>query len=317
MAADRIAQQYRRFAEVEARGHSPLYEALGLGIAGDTALIRMIETLPEDKRQPNLLFAAFRLTHGTPPDYLEFRSRLLANPDPVLAIMRERRTQTTEPHRCAVLLPVLARLQQPLALIEVGAAAGLCLLPDLYGYDYGAGRVGAAEPVFPCEGKGAPIPEAVPRVAWRAGLDLDPVNANHEADIAWLEALIWPEQTDRLRRFREALGVARRHPPRIRKGDLRHDLAPLLAEAPRGPTLVVFHTAVLGYVRSTEERTTFGDLLWEHSAIWVSNEAPLACPEVASRAPRPAPTRGAFLLAVNEQPVAWTDPHGAWIDWFG
>ena len=23
----------------------------------------------------------------------------------------------------------------------------------------------------------------------------------------------------------------------------------------------------------------------------------------------------AFLLAVNGEPVAWTDPHGAWIDW--
>jgi len=257
------------------------------------------------------------VAHGTPPDYLEFRRRLLAEPEPVLAIMRERRTQTNEPHRCAVLLPVLARLRQPLALIEVGASAGLCLLPDLYGYDYGAGRIGADAPVFPCRADGAPLPARLPLVTWRAGLDLDPVGV-HDADrIAWLEALIWPEQTDRLRRFREALAVGKRTLPRIRQGDLRHDLEPLLREAPRGPTLVVFHTAVLSYVRSADDRSAFGDLLWEHSAIWISNEGPLACPEVAARAPRPAPEKGAFLLAVNEQPMAWTDPHGAWIDWFG
>jgi hypothetical protein len=56
-------------------------------------------------------------------------------------VMFERSTQTNEPARCAALLPllVLARLPQPLALLEVGATAGLCLLPDFYAYDYGKG----------------------------------------------------------------------------------------------------------------------------------------------------------------------------------
>jgi hypothetical protein len=44
-------------------------------------------------------------------------------------------TQTNEPGRCAALLPMLARLPEPLALLEVGASAGLCLLPDFYTYD--------------------------------------------------------------------------------------------------------------------------------------------------------------------------------------
>jgi hypothetical protein len=44
--------------------------------------------------------------------------------------MLSRSTQTNEPARCATLLPVLAQLPQPLALNEVGASAGLCLLPD-------------------------------------------------------------------------------------------------------------------------------------------------------------------------------------------
>ena len=44
--------------------------------------------------------------------------------------MMVRSTQTNEAGRCAALLPVLALLPQPLALLEVGTSAGLCLFPD-------------------------------------------------------------------------------------------------------------------------------------------------------------------------------------------
>ena len=44
--------------------------------------------------------------------------------------MRTRATQTNEAGRCAILLPVLAALPQPLALLDVGASAGLCLYRD-------------------------------------------------------------------------------------------------------------------------------------------------------------------------------------------
>jgi hypothetical protein len=47
---------------------------------------------------------------------------------------------------------------------------------------------------------------------------------------------------------------------------------------------------------------------------WISNEMPGVFPEIARRAPaRGVP--GRFLLSMNGEPVAWTDPHGAALDW--
>ena len=94
--------------------------------------------------------------------------------------MMARRTQTNEVARCATLLPTLARLPGPLALIEVGASAGLLLLVDRYSYDYGAHTITSPEvdaPVLRCDARGAvPIPAQLPEVVWRAGLDLNPLD---------------------------------------------------------------------------------------------------------------------------------------------
>ncbi len=235
---EQLAARYRRFAAEEARGRSPLYEALAIGIAADPDALRFLRALPPAKRQPNLLLAAVRHLHGTAPDWPWFRDRLLADQAAIRAVMLARATQTNEPNRCAVLLPLLARLPQPLALIEIGASAGLCLLPDFYGYDYGTVRLdpaGQGAPVFPCAPDAAtPLPAAIPRIAWRAGIDLNPLDATDPEQSAWLETLVWPEQTRRLVRLRAAVRRAsaaprpgrpprRRAPPPLRRGPARRD----------------------------------------------------------------------------------------------
>jgi hypothetical protein len=47
---------------------------------------------------------------------------------------------------------------------------------------------------------------------------------------------------------------------------------------------------------------------------WIANETPRVFPDIAGRAGPEGP-KGSFLLSVNGVPVAWTDPHGAWLDW--
>lgn len=320
MVHEEIAAAYRRFAENEAHGRSPLYETFALEVAGDRALLARLAALPSPKRQPNLLFAAVRHVAGLAGDWAAFRKAALARWDEVRAVMMERSTQTNEPGRCAVLLPILARLPQPLALLEVGASAGLCLLPDRYGYDYSGRTVldqalPAGTPMFPCEADAAtPIPASMPQIVWRVGLDLHPLDLGDTGQMEWLEELVWPDNAGRAARLRQAVAVARADPPRLVRGDLQERLASLAAEAPQDATLVVFHTAVLAYVPDRLERTAFAQLVRSLSDYWVSNEAPRVFPDIAAHASGESP-RGRFLLSVNGMPVAWTDPHGASMEW--
>jgi hypothetical protein len=121
----RTADRYRRFGEREARGVSAAYERLALAVADDHQLVGLLDELPEHKRQPNLLFAAVRYLEGPVDDAAEFATWLRLHWSDVAGIMRRRSTQPNETASCAVLLPVLAQLPQPLALLEVGASAGL------------------------------------------------------------------------------------------------------------------------------------------------------------------------------------------------
>src|SRR5690349_2503776 len=128
--------RYRAFGQREARGQSPSYERLAFAVADDAELLELLDELPEQKRQPNLFFGAARYLGAPMDDPDAFRVWVLRCRTELTATMNQRRTQTNEPGRCAALLPLLARLPQPLALLEVGASAGLCLYPDRYGYDY-------------------------------------------------------------------------------------------------------------------------------------------------------------------------------------
>jgi hypothetical protein len=295
---------------------------LARGVAENASLLKLLAGIPPPKRQPNLLFAAVRHIAGVPQDCLSFRRVMLARWGEIRAVMLSHSTQTNEPGRCATLLPVFARLPQPLALIEVGASAGLCLLPDRYAYRYGNHAVRpddvcADAPVFPCRASaGTPLPRMVPRIVWRAGLDLNPLNVADAAQMAWLETLVWPEQTGRAERLRAAIQIAQADPPRLEQGDLRDGVAALAAEAPKGATLVVFHTAVLAYLPGETERRAFATAVTSCCDYWVSNEAPRVLPDIAARAPA-QPPREQFILAVNGVPVAWTDPHGAALEWIG
>ena len=231
----------------------------------------------------------------------------------VAAEMLARATQTNEVGRCALLLPVLAELPQPLALLEIGASAGLDLFPDRYSYQYSGVRLGTGEPVLDCTLTGHEPPAKLPEVVWRAGLDLHPRDITDPADRRWLESLIWPEHDHRRERLRAAARVAAADPPLLRTGDLVDDLPALAEQAPKEATLVVFHTSVL-YQVPEPRRRTFVDLVRNLPGHWISVENPT----VIEYADVPAPPDETLfnILALDGRPLAWCRPHGQGMVWF-
>jgi hypothetical protein len=312
------AEWYRGFADREARGVAPLYQKFAVGVAQDDDILDFLATLPWAKRQPNLLFGAVKYLAGVLPDYGTFRAFVVGHKDDLRDLMSFRSTQTNEPGRCAVLLPLLAAQPQPIALLEVGAAAGLCLLPDRYSYDYGGRRVGPAEsPVtFPCEPKGSvPVLEDVPEVAWRLGVDLHPLDVIDPDTARWLTALVWAGDAEREERLRAAIHVASMNPPSVTSGDLLDETTRLAATAPADATLVVFHSAVMPYLTS-EDRTRFVEIVSGLSAVWISFEALGVLPEIDARLTDESELHSpAFVLARDGEPVALASPHGRWVDW--
>jgi hypothetical protein len=309
-----LADSYRRWG-AEARGRSELWLEVVEAIAEDPEILGILAELPRPKQQPNLILAAVKYLCGVPRDYAEFRRLFLAHEDEAVALMLARRTQTNEPGRCATLLPALARLPAPLALIEVGASAGLTLLFDRYSYDYAGRAVTGSDPDAPtlrCAAVGpVPVPERPPEIVWRAGLDLNPLDVTSDDDVRWLSCLVWPGESDREQRLAAAVASARRDPPPVYRGDLLSDLPALAAQAPAGATLVIYHSAVLAYV-AQEHRWRFFEAVRRLPAVWLSNEAPGVVPGMSAP---PGPVAHFVLAQDGRQPLALTDGHGAWVQW--
>ena len=73
------ADWYRRFAAQDARGASPLYEEWALALADDPEVLGLLEQLPLQKRQPNLVFGVARLLGAPEASWLSVRTWLLEN----------------------------------------------------------------------------------------------------------------------------------------------------------------------------------------------------------------------------------------------
>ncbi|MFD3747214.1 DUF2332 domain-containing protein [Nocardia sp. NPDC058633] len=314
------AQRFRDFALREARDNSPLYHRRALDISTDPTVLALIGRLPTDKQQPNLILAAARVNGANAIPYREFSEQLRQNWPAISATVSTRRTQTNEAGRAATLLPALARLPGPLSLIEVGASAGLCLYPDRFSYRYNAAALdppdGPSPVVLTCRTTGAvPIPDRLPRVVHRAGVDLHPLDAGDSADRQWLAALVWPGQDERLARLHAACAIAAADPPTILTGDLNDQVTELVQAAPRDSSVVVFHSAVLTYL-SPQARADFRATVRNLPCHWISQEGTGVLPSLVDRTPAPASKAAQLVLALDDEPLAFAGPHGQSLDWF-
>lgn len=357
-AAREWGERIRRFAEVECRESSPLYEAIGLGFADDAELLEWFAVAAGDRANANILFAAVHdlLLRGVgrnglgayyasivenpkPPAeaYPAFRAFCLAERDRLAALLATPMTQTNEVGRCAYLLPAFVRAAsltgRPLAIVDVGAAAGLNLLLDRYAYDYGedrtAGRADATVRITCAVRTVLPPVAPTPPIAARVGIDLAPIDPFDADATRWLEACVWPEHAERRRNLRAALAVVREERPQVVQGNATGVLPAVCDGIDRDAAIVVVNTNVLPYF-SAEERSAYGELIARLGAdrdlCWVGIEAPPLTRAAGWRGSFAAlrPERAALPLTMTsfvrgerrDELLALTGPHGRWLHWY-
>jgi len=196
----------------------------------------------------------------------------LAHADAIVEIIGRRSVNTNEVGRSAVLRLGYAEIARmlsavPSALVEIGASAGLNLFWDSYRYEYDRGsahdRVTAGDPVSPVRircairGTAPPLYPDDPfskQVVRRVGIDLDPIGLDNPDDVAWLRALVWPEQRERALRLDHAIAIARAAQHGLnfsmRQGDGVALLPTIAAELADGEALSVVHSYTLNQFSS-------------------------------------------------------------------
>jgi hypothetical protein len=352
-AIHELASFYEYLASAEFDGYCDLYARIARGVAADRELLGIIDSFASStKVLPILVFAAVHslvlaepdlelaaIYRGDPGDpWPAFRRLLIDRVDAIRELAATRSVQTNEVARSSVLLPALTavhrRARRPLALIEIGPSAGLNLLLDRYGYDFGDGReVGdRRSPVqLRCEVRGPltpPLAGAPPPIASRTGIDLEPIDVRDEDSCRWLEACLWPTVPDRAERLRAALAVARVDPPLLHRGAALDVLPDVLAGLDADVVPCIISTWVLAYF-AKEDRDAFHVLLEgtgrDRDLACITAEYPSVAPWV-SRPDREAsgnPGQGASVLGMawwhdgltEHRTLGWNHAHGTWIDW--
>ena len=159
-----------------------------------------------------------------------------------------------------------------------------------------------------CELRGPlpPIPAALPKVGLRIGVDLNPLDVCDPEAVAWLKALVWPDETDRLDLLQSAVGLVRAEPPQLLGGDAFALLPTVLSELSPDFTACVVRAHTPGL---SQERLQ--SLLTEHS---LSRELFLirlgGAGQTEMRLSRFHEGRQ------NEELLAACDAHGEWLQWY-
>ena len=315
---------------------SATYAALSQCVAATPALLALARQCRVGQPIPNLLFAAVKRLLAEAPDepLADHYTRVAAGKQPtpeladaferfcimrasaVTTLVRERIVQTNEVRRCSHLMPAFCTVAadtdgQSLALIDVGAAAGLNLLWDRYRYHYSDGQQCGpprSPVVIECEVRGAPVPlpPTPPSVSQRVGIDLAPVNLADEEQYRWLQALIWPEHADRQALLAAARRVWLEEPPSVVTGDALELLPGLLDRISPRAAVCVYHCHALNQF-SASARAKFETILRRAARRRTVYHVPSEGERIFVRRLRGDATH--TLMAARRS------AHGRWIDW--
>lgn len=231
--------------------------------------------------------------------------------------------QTNEVGRSGVLiggfLTIAERTKLPLALFEIGASAGLNLLPDRYRYRLGAAEWGpdTARLVLAPDWSGPLPPVTAPlTVAARRGCDVNPIDLNDAAERERLRSYVWPDQQERMRRLDAAIGAALDETFTVDRADAAVwvERAIPVAAPPANVVRTLFHSIVWGYLPQPSRerieshmRKAGAAATDAHPLAWLRFELDTA--------------RGEAVLLLTQWPggreelLASAHPHGSFVRW--
>ena len=203
-----------------------------------------------------------------------------------------------------------------LSLVEIESSAGLNLLWDRYGYNYGEGqKFGDTDsPVqIASEFRGSQRPfisALLPPVAFRVGMDLDPIDVHDPEAVLWFRALVWPERQDEVSLLVAAIQVAKRNPPAQIAGDVLHLLPEVLGDVPKDTALCIYNTHTLNQF-SPEDRDRVSSMIVEcgrhRDLYWISVEGFTAPPQIQLASFEDG--------RMTEKLLGYCDAHGRWLEW--
>jgi hypothetical protein len=267
------------------------------------------------------LAAAYTARETDPRALWSVLEPVLVRHGEMLSAWLDNAPQTNEVARSAIILPALLalarRYRTPLALFEIGASAGLNLIPERFHYRYGSstwGDPGAPVRLAPDLRGAVPDLRGDLVIAERLGSDRAPVDLEDSAARLRLQAYVWADQQERLERCRAAIDLARVAAVRVERRDAADFVERVLATPSPDMVTVIFHTVVWQYLAQAT-RSRIGAAVASAAArpahapvAWVRFEAVGGVP--------PAQLIMTTWPGEQETVLAEGDFHGRWVDWY-
>src|SRR5215203_837549 len=174
------------------------------------------------------------------------------NQEGIVNIIQQRIVQTNVLTRCNYLLPafsnILSLTKKPATIIDIGTSAGLALNFDNYEYYYNNEKVyGDSGVKLHCIIKGdkSPIVKPFNNPLRKIGIDQHLIDLADADDLTWLQALIWPDQTERFSMLKEALNAPGLPEITMIEGSTIADYKKVIESVDPSNTLILFATHVL------------------------------------------------------------------------
>ncbi len=228
--------------------------------------------------------------------------------------------QTNEVRRSAALIAgarvAAQHFDLPICLSELGASGGLNLMWDHYAVAAAGQRFGASDPavVLTPDWRGALPPDISPRIAQRAGADLNPLDPGQPRDLLRLTAYLWPDQPQRLTMTRAAARITK---AQITRADAIDWLASRLQQAPAGQLHLIQHSVAWQYFPKDAQQR--GRAMIEAAGAKARPDRPLGWLAMESDGGHGGATGAALTLRLwpcdLQIDLGRADFHGRWVHW--